>query len=52
VIVWETADLGAYRSVVEGLRETAFWGEYFDVAHIVPAVENAYANHDRVPAIA
>ncbi len=45
VIWWETADAGAYEAVVEGLRETAFWGRYFEVVDIVPAIEDAYARH-------
>lgn len=45
VIVWETHDLDAYQALVEKLRETAFWGTYFDVLDIVPAVENGYAAH-------
>jgi hypothetical protein len=45
VIVWETADLPAYRRLIEALRETAFWGTYFEVGEIIPAVENAYAAH-------
>lgn len=43
VIVWETSDLKGYQSVVDALRETRFWDQYFDVVEIVPAVENAYA---------
>lgn len=45
VLVWETEDLRAYQSVVEGLRETPFWGTYFEVVGILPAIENAYASH-------
>jgi hypothetical protein len=43
--LWETEDLGAYQSVVEALRETAFWDRYFGVQEIIPALENAYARH-------
>lgn len=43
VIVWETRYLKAYHAVVEDLRETPFWGGYFDVVSILPGVENAYA---------
>ena len=50
VIVWETTDRHAYELVVEGLRETAFWGRYFEVVEILPAVENAAAaNYGRDP---
>jgi hypothetical protein len=45
VIVWETADLGQYQSLIEALRESRFWGTYFDIIEIIPAIENAYARH-------
>lgn len=45
VIVWETQQLREYQAVVEKLRETEFWGTYFDVVEIIPAIENAYAAH-------
>ncbi|MBI1252714.1 MAG: darcynin [Hyphomonas sp.] len=44
VIVWEAQRLGDYQAVVEELRETPFWGVYFDVVSILPGVENAYAD--------
>jgi Darcynin, domain of unknown function len=50
VVVWETADLGQYSAVVERLRESRFWGRYFDVVEIIPGVENAYAEHYQVAA--
>ncbi|MDJ0787914.1 MAG: hypothetical protein QNK05_13975 [Myxococcota bacterium] len=43
VIVWQMSDLGRYQSIVERLRETRFWGHYFAVGSIIPAIENAYA---------
>ncbi|MFM7347080.1 MAG: darcynin family protein [Tagaea sp.] len=50
VAVWETDDLRAYRKLVDDLRETRFWGAYFDVVGIVPAVENDYArSYGRAP---
>lgn len=52
VIMWETEDLLAYQAVVEELRETPFWGAYFDVVEIVPSIENAYARHYDVAPIA
>jgi Darcynin, domain of unknown function len=45
ILMWETADVMAYQSVVEGLRETLFWGHYFEMREIVASVENAYAIH-------
>ncbi len=45
VLLWETADVMAYQAVVEDLRETLFWGTYFEVVSIVPAIENGYAIH-------
>jgi hypothetical protein len=52
VVMWETTDLLAYQAVVEDLRETKFWGHYFEVVEIVPAIENAYARHYGVTPIA
>lgn len=50
VIVWETKDLAQYQSIIEALRETPFWGQYFEVVSILPGVENAYAEaYDREP---
>ena len=45
VILWETAEPLIYQSLVEDLRETSFWGTYFEINRIVPAIENAYALH-------
>ncbi|MCU0353376.1 MAG: hypothetical protein MUD08_06490 [Cytophagales bacterium] len=50
VIVWQTADLHSYQHLVEELRESAFWGTYFDVIDIIPAIENAYADYYQVKA--
>ena len=44
VIVWQSQDLGSYQSVVEALRESDFWGKYFEIVEILPGIENAYAN--------
>ena len=44
VVVWETRDLDAYQAVVERLRETEFWGPYFEVRRIVMGRENAFAD--------
>jgi Darcynin, domain of unknown function len=48
VVVWQTSDLAAYRSIIEGLRESRFWDRYFRIVSILPGVENAYADHYRV----
>jgi Darcynin, domain of unknown function len=48
VIMWETTDVMAYQAIVEDLRETKFWGSYFEVMSITPSVENAYAIHYNV----
>jgi hypothetical protein len=45
VAVWETTNLKAYNALIEDLRETAFWGKYFEIVEIIPSVENAYADH-------
>lgn len=45
VAMLETTDLRAYNALVEDLRETPFWGTYFNVVEVIPAVENAYADH-------
>jgi Darcynin, domain of unknown function len=51
VAMWETADVLAYQQVVELLRETKFWGHYFEVVTIIPAIENAFAAHYHVDPI-
>jgi hypothetical protein len=51
VIMFNTAELDAYRSVVEGLRETPFWDRYFEVVDVVLGIENAYASYYEVDAI-
>lgn len=45
VILFEADAFAEYASLVEGLRETAFWGKYFEVVEILGGVENAYARH-------
>ena len=51
VVMWETATLLSYQAIVEELRETPFWGHYFDVVDIVASIENAYALHYQVDAL-
>lgn len=50
VLLWETPAVAAYQTLVEQLRETLFWGTYFEVVEIIPALENAYADHYQVEA--
>ena len=45
VVMWETASVLSYQAIVEELRETQFWGHYFEVVDIVASIENAYALH-------
>jgi hypothetical protein len=45
VILLETRDLAQYRSLIESLRETLWWGTYFEVLDILPGIEDAYAEH-------
>ncbi len=48
VWLWEARDHHTYQLLVEDLRETAFWDRYFEIAEILPGVENAYAkNYNR-----
>ncbi len=52
VALWETDDLKAWQCLVEGLRESRFWDDYFRVVAIIPAVENGFASHYGVAALA
>jgi hypothetical protein len=45
VIVWETEEIMAYQAIVESLRESKWWGTYFEVVEILPGIENAYVRH-------
>ena len=51
VILWETEALNEYQAIVEQLRETKFWGPYFEIQEIIPTLEDAYADHYQVPRI-
>jgi Darcynin, domain of unknown function len=48
VLMWETAQVKDYQLLVEELRVTPFWGTYFKIVEIVPAIENAYAIFNKV----
>lgn len=45
VLMWQFHDERAYQRLVEALRETPFWGVYFEVREIVPCVEDGFARH-------
>ena len=45
VMMWTVGDMAQWLSLVEHLRETRFWGDYFEIVDIIPAVEDAYATH-------
>jgi hypothetical protein len=49
VLMWQVTVEADYRALVEDLRETRFWGHYFDVLQILPTVEDGFATHYRVP---
>jgi hypothetical protein len=51
VLMWETSEVKDYQFLVEELRETLFWGTYFEIVEIVPAIENAYALYYEVEPI-
>lgn len=51
VLIWETSEVKDYQFLVEELRETLFWGTYFEIVEIVPAIENAYALYYKVDPI-
>ncbi len=48
IALWETSDVLAYQSLIEHLRETPFWGQYFEIVRIVASIENAFAMHYNV----
>jgi Darcynin, domain of unknown function len=52
VLMWEASEVKDYQFLVEELRETRFWGTYFEIIEIVPAIENAYALYYEVEPIA
>jgi hypothetical protein len=45
IMMWEVSDLKDYNALVENLRETRFWDDYFQVVQILPGVEDGYADH-------
>jgi hypothetical protein len=51
VLMWEASEVKDYQFLVEELRETRFWGTYFEIVEIIPAIENAYALYYEVKPI-
>ncbi|MEZ4445118.1 MAG: darcynin family protein [Polyangiaceae bacterium] len=45
VLMWEVSERRDYEALVEDLRETPFWGRYFEVLEILPCVEDGFARH-------
>jgi Darcynin, domain of unknown function len=45
IMMWTVIDLADYNTLVESLRETRFWDDYFQVLHILPGVKDGYADH-------
>jgi hypothetical protein len=42
VLMWETSNVLKYQFLIEELRETLFWGTYFEVVEIIPAIEDGH----------
>jgi hypothetical protein len=42
VLMWETSEIKDYQFLIEELRETLFWGTYFEIVEIIPAIEDAH----------
>lgn len=51
ILMWEASEVKDYQFLVEELRETLFWGTYFEIVEIVPAIENAYTLYYKVDPI-
>jgi Darcynin, domain of unknown function len=52
VLLWETESVRDYQFLIDELRDTPFWGTYFEIVEIVPAIEEAYAHFHQVEPIA
>ncbi|PRY39703.1 darcynin family protein [Umezawaea tangerina] len=52
VWMWEARDHHSYQLLVEALRETSFWDQYFEVVELLVGVENGYAKNYDVEALA
>jgi dolichyl-phosphate-mannose--protein O-mannosyl transferase len=42
ILMWETANIIDYQFLIDELRETPFWGTYFEVVEIIPAIEDGH----------
>jgi Darcynin, domain of unknown function len=51
ILMWEAFEVKDYQFLVEELRETIFWGMYFEIIEIIPAIENAYTLYYEVEPI-
>jgi hypothetical protein len=50
VLLWETADVAQYYHAVERLRDRGPLGsQWFNVVDVIPAVEDAWREHDACP---
>lgn len=45
LLMWDVRDHHAWELLVERLRETPFWDEWFEIIDILPSIENAYADN-------
>ncbi len=48
IMMWTVVDLADYNGLVEDLRESPFWDNYFQIVQILPGVEDGYADHYEV----
>ncbi|MGI5503917.1 darcynin family protein [Lentzea sp. CA-135723] len=50
--VWEARDHESYQQLVDALRDTPFWDDYFQVVELLVGVENGYARNHGVDPVA
>ncbi len=51
VMMWQVSKTDDYNAMVEAMRETLFWDHYFQVLHILPCLEDGYADHYEQPRV-
>ena len=51
IAMWQTDDQKAWAHLVEDLRCELFWGTYFEIVELIPAIKNAYSSNYQRPAI-